>query len=145
MTYIIREATSQDTKEISTFVSQRTGKAISPLHIENRLHFMRENPDESLYVYEEKNQILGTLGFRIRHSADTVVKFSEISVISVEETNSRQAAADKLKSYAEQLTSEHACSGMWWITGSEKNDETRASNEPLGFNETGYRFVKRFL
>ncbi|NOU72588.1 GNAT family N-acetyltransferase [Paenibacillus sp. LMG 31458] len=145
MTYTIREATSQDTKQISSFVSERTGKAISPLHIENRLHFMRENPDESLYVYEEKNQILGTLGFRIRHGSDMILKFSEISVISVDETKNRQAAADKLKSYAEQLTSKHACSGMWWITGSEKNDESRATNEPLGFHETGYRFVKRFL
>lgn len=145
MTYIIREATSQDTKEISTFVSQRTGKAISPLHIENRLHFMRENPDELLFVYEEKNQILGTLSFRIRHSTDTVLKFSEISVISVDETKSHQAAADKLKSYAEQLTTEHDCSGMWWITGSEKNDETRTESGPLGFHEKGYKFVKRFL
>ncbi|MZQ82853.1 GNAT family N-acetyltransferase [Paenibacillus sp. 5J-6] len=145
MTYIIREAQPQDTKEISNFVSRRTGKTISPLHIENRLHFIRDNPDESLYVYEEENQILGTLGFRIRKADDAVVKFSEISVISMEETNSRQAAADKLKSYAEQLTQEHSCSGMWWITGSEINGDSRNAQQPLGFHETGYRFVKRFL
>ncbi|NOV02591.1 GNAT family N-acetyltransferase [Paenibacillus planticolens] len=145
MTYIIREANSRDTKEISSLVFKRTGKLISPLHIENRLHFMRGNPDESLYVYEEENQILGTLGFRIRQADDAVVKFSEISVISIEETNQSQTAAEKLKSYAEQLTQEHACSGMWWITGSENNSDSRRANEPLGFHETGYRFVKRFL
>ncbi|GFZ84908.1 acetyltransferase [Paenibacillus marchantiophytorum] len=145
MTYIIREATSQDTKEISSFISERTGKTISPLHIENRLHFMRENPNESLYVYEEKNQILGTLGFRVRQSADTIFKYSEISVISVNEANNPPAAADKLKSYAEQLTQKHDCTGMWWISGSEKHDESRADREPLGFQETGYKFVKRFL
>ncbi|MBA2941770.1 GNAT family N-acetyltransferase [Paenibacillus sp. CGMCC 1.16610] len=145
MTYIIREANPQDTKEISNFVSKRTGKMISPLHIENRLHFMRDNPDESLYVYEEENQILGTLGFRIRQADDAVVKFSEVSVISMEETDSSQAAADKLKSYAEQLAQEHACSGMWWITGSENHGDSRKAQQPLGFHETGYRFVKRFL
>ncbi|MEC0226590.1 GNAT family N-acetyltransferase [Paenibacillus alba] len=145
MTYIIREATSQDTKEISTFVSARTGKDISPLHIENRLHFMRDNPNESLYVYEEQNQILGTLGFRIRQGDGEILKFSEISVISLDETKHQQAAADKLKNYAEQLTKKHACNGMWWITGAEKHDQSRENNEPLDFHETGYRFVKRFL
>lgn len=145
MTYIIREANPRDTKEISTFVFKRTGKMISPLHIENRLHFMRENPDESLYVYEEENQILGTLGFRIRQADDAVVKFSEISVISMDGNNDCEAAADKLKRYAEQLAQKHACSGMWWITGSEKNGDSRKANEPIGFRETGYRFVKRFL
>ncbi|MDR6883409.1 GNAT family N-acetyltransferase [Bacillus sp. 3255] len=144
MTYIIRQATTQDTEEISSFVSQRTGKLISPLHIENRLHFMRENPDESLYVYEEENRILGTLGFRIRHSEDDIIKFSEISVISIEEdeSNSPQAAGNKLKSYAEQLALKHACSGMWWITGAENHTDNR---KVCGFHETGYRFVKRFL
>lgn len=144
MTYIIREATTRDTKEISTFVSRRTGKMISPLHIENRLHFMRENPNESLYVYEEENQILGTLGFRIRQSEDDIITFSEISVISIEEDEAKspQAAGNKLKSYAEQLAQKHACSGMWWITGAENNTDSRKAN---GFHETGYRFVKRFL
>ncbi|TXK83911.1 hypothetical protein [Paenibacillus sp. N3.4] len=144
MKYVIRKATSQDTQGISSFVSACTGKAISPLHIENRLHFMRDNPDESLYVYEEKNQILGTLSFRIRRSSDTILKFSEISVISSIVPNHRQAAADNLKKYAERLTTENECSGMWWIAGSEKNSSPPA-NEPIGFHETGYKFVKRFL
>jgi hypothetical protein len=145
MKYVIRHATSQDTKQISSFITKLTGKAISPLHIENRLHFMRDNPHEMLYVYEEKQQILGTLGFRILKSNDTELKLCEVSVISFDETNGSTNAADKLKLYAEELAANHACSGMWWLAGSERKNGTHSSNQPIGFQESGYRFVKRFL
>ncbi|OAS23875.1 hypothetical protein [Paenibacillus oryzisoli] len=147
MTTCIREATSQDTSAISSLVSHLTGKMISPLHIENRLHNMRDNPDELLYVYEEKNRILGTLSFRIRRDqAAHNVTFSEISVISFQEDpDSNQAPLEHLRSYAEQLASDHNCSGMMWLTDVASPDQSRAAQSPIGFHETGYRFVKRFL
>ncbi|CAH1228251.1 hypothetical protein PAECIP111891_06258 [Paenibacillus allorhizoplanae] len=147
MTTCIREATPQDTSAISSLVSHLTGKLISPLHIENRLHNMRGNPDELLYVYEEKNRILGTLSFRIRrdHAAHDVT-FSEISVISYkQDPDSNQAPLAQLRSYAEQLASDHNCSGMMWLTDEESTDMSRSARPPIGFHETGYRFVKRFL
>ena len=147
MTSIIREATSQDTSAISSLVSHLTGKVISPLHIENRLHNMRDNPDELLYVYEEKNRILGTLSFRIRRDNEVQnLTFSEISVISIKkDPDSNHAPLEQLKSYAEQLTSDHNCSGMMWLTDVESADKTRTPQPPIGFHESGYRFVKRFL
>ncbi|OCT16248.1 hypothetical protein A8709_02090 [Paenibacillus pectinilyticus] len=143
----IREATPQDTTAISSLVSHLTGKAISPLHIENRLHNLRDNPDELLYVYEDKNRILGTLSFRIRRgSEEPSLSFSEISVISIQQDpDSNQDPQDRLRNYAEQLTSEHNCAGMMWLTGGETSDKSRASQAPIGFHESGYRFVKRFL
>lgn len=147
MTTCIREATPQDTSAISSLVSRLTGKMISPLHIENRLHNMRDNPDELLYVFEEKNRILGTLSFRIRRDqAAHNVTFSEISVISFkQDPDSNQAPLEQLRSYAEQLASDHNCSGMLWLTDVESTDKSRATQSPIGFHETGYRFVKRFL
>jgi hypothetical protein len=147
MTTYIREATPQDTSAISSLVSHLTGKLISPLHIENRLHNMRGNPDELLYVYEEQNRILGTLSFRIRRDhAEHDVTFSEISVISFkQDPDSNQAPLAQLRSYAEQLASDHNCSGMMWLTDVESTDISRTARPPIGFHETGYRFVKRFL
>ncbi|MNR22302.1 hypothetical protein D3C85_1392490 [compost metagenome] len=147
MTSIIREATPQDTSAISSLVSHLTGKTISPLHIENRLYNMRDNPDELLYVYEEKDQILGTLSFRIRrdHEAQHIT-FSEISVISFQnDPATNLAPMEQLKSYAEQLTYDHNCSGMMWLTDTGTTDITRSRPSPVGFHESGYRFVKRFL
>ncbi|NEW07484.1 GNAT family N-acetyltransferase [Paenibacillus sp. SYP-B3998] len=145
MDYVIRQATSQDTTQISSLISQLTGKSISPLHIENRLHFMQSHPNESLYVYVEENQIRGTLGFRIRESTDSDLKFSEVSVLSLDEPSEDPNATDKLKHFAELLANKHACTGMWWVTGSERKNGTHALGQQLGFQETGYKFVKRFL
>ncbi|MEW9699370.1 GNAT family N-acetyltransferase [Paenibacillus sp. SI8] len=145
MSHVIRLATPEDTTLISMFITNLTGKAIFPLHIENRLHFMRNHPNEMLYVYEENKQILGTLGFRIRPEEGTDVKISEVSIISFDETNGSTDPSDKLKQYAEELASKHACTGIWWIAGSEQKNGTHASNQTLRHQETGYRFVKRFL
>ncbi|MDR6552534.1 GNAT family N-acetyltransferase [Paenibacillus qinlingensis] len=147
MASIIREATPQDTSAISSLVSHLTGKVISPLHIENRLHNLRDNPDELLYVYEEENRILGTLSFRIRRDQDAEhLTFSEISVISFkQDPDSNQAPMEQLKTYAQQLTTDHNCSGMMWLTDVESTDKPRSAQPPIGFHETGYRFVKLFL
>lgn len=148
MTSNIREATPQDTTAISSLISHLTGKSISPLHIENRLHNMRDNPNEVLYVYEKQNRILGTLSFRIRRDDEEAnLAFSEISVLSIPmDPESNDAPMDRLKSYAEQLTSDHNCVGMMWLTGADPADhKTRVAQAPIGFHETGYRFVKRFL
>ncbi|HEY1216025.1 MAG TPA: hypothetical protein VGE93_20545 [Bryobacteraceae bacterium] len=145
MNYVIRQATPQDTKEISLFLSRYTGKAISPLHIENRLHFMRNTPFELLFVYEAQCEILGTLAFRIRQYGDNDLKISEASLISSNETQQHQIAGSKLKEYAEQLANQHECTGLWWAAGSESKNGTQSLGQSLGFQETGYRFVKRFL
>ncbi|MFD0695110.1 hypothetical protein ACFQZT_13460 [Paenibacillus sp. GCM10027628] len=145
MNLVIRQATPQDTKEISLFLSRHTGKSISPLHIENRLHFMRGTPYESLFVCETKSEILGTLAFRIRQCGDNEFKNSEASLISSNATQQHQIAGSKLKEYAEQLANQHECTGLWWVAGSESKNGTQSLSQSLGFQETGYRFVKRFL
>ncbi|MBD0382102.1 GNAT family N-acetyltransferase [Paenibacillus sedimenti] len=145
MDYVIRQATPQDTNQISLFLSRRTGKAISPLHIENRLHFMRSTSSEWLFVYEEQNEILGTLAFRIRQSSDAHLKISEASLISSDETQQHQIAGSKLREYAEQLANQHECTGLWWVAGLESKNGTHSLSQSPGFQESGYRFVKRFL
>ncbi|WNR44463.1 GNAT family N-acetyltransferase [Paenibacillus roseipurpureus] len=148
MTSIIREATPQDTTAISALISQLTGKSISPLHIENRLYSMRDNPDELLYVYEEKNRILGTLSFRIKRDAEQFGQliFSEISVMSAaNDSPSAQDPRAQLEDYAVQLANKHNCAGMMWLTETGAAHPSREAQSPIGFDETGYRFVKRFI
>ncbi|UJF33488.1 GNAT family N-acetyltransferase [Paenibacillus hexagrammi] len=145
MDYVIREAVSEDTKEISKLMSQLTGKVIAPLHIENRLHFIRSSPFDSLFVCVEDGCIQGTLGFRIRENLEEVTRYGEVSVIVVDEEAKRKGIGRILMEYAEQLAVEHECVGLWLVSGFQREDEAHNFYKQLGFEETGYRFVKRFL
>ncbi|RTE08695.1 hypothetical protein [Paenibacillus whitsoniae] len=145
MTHTIREATSQDTQLITEFIINLTGKTISPIHVASRLLNMLDLPDERLYVYVEHGRLQGTLGFRIRRSEGTAVTFGEASLLA--EATPRQQLAD----FAEQLASDHGCSGIWWLSclpsepGALTADPRHADNALIGSQENGYRFVKQFL
>jgi|GEM_PF-5758745 len=145
MDYCIRLATPHDTHSISLLFSNLTGLTISPLYIENRLHFMHDHP-HNLYLYEEQGQVLGTLSFRIREHADSTLKLSEASVISSTETSQHELVGDRLREFAAQLASQHSCTGLWWVSSEQDYMNGSPSLSPSPHHqESGYRLVKRYL
>ncbi|MFC5450525.1 hypothetical protein [Paenibacillus aestuarii] len=145
MDYCIRLATSHDSHSISLLFSNLTGRTISPLYIENRLHFMHDHP-YNLYLYEQQGQILGTLSFRIREYADSTLKLSEAAMISSTEADQHELVGGRLRAFAEQLASQHACTGLWWVADEQETmNGTYSLSQSLYRQESGYRLIKRYL
>jgi ribosomal protein S18 acetylase RimI-like enzyme len=144
MRYLIREATIEDKIELSKLMSELTAKAICSTDIENRLEFVRSSPYDWLYVYEEDESILGTLGFRIRENIEEIYRYGEISVIVVSNQAKRKGIGRILMDFADKLAIEHKCKGTWLTTGNKRVEEAHKFYKALGFEETGVRFVKTF-
>lgn len=85
MNYVIREATPQDCIALSRLMTQLLTKEITEEQMKNRLEFVSQSPYDHLFVYEEEDHVLGTLGFRIRENIEDISRYGEISVIVVEQ------------------------------------------------------------
>jgi ribosomal protein S18 acetylase RimI-like enzyme len=144
MRYLIREAIIEDKIELSKLMSELTTKDISSTDIENRLEFVSSSPYDWLYVYEEDESILETLGFRIRENIEEIYRYGEISVIVVSNQAKRKGIGRILMDFADKLAIEHKCKGAWLVTGNKRVEEAHKFYKALGFEETGVRFVKTF-
>ena len=139
----IREASSTDIPELCKLMFQLNQHEISPEDMQNRLHFVKESPFDYLYVYEEEGAIPGLLGFRIRENLEEVSRFGEISVIVVDAETRGKGIGRSLMDFAERLAQEHECMGTWLVSGLGREEEAHKFYKQLGYEITGYRFVKR--
>jgi hypothetical protein len=89
-------------------VFQLTQHEILHIEMENRLNFVNESPCDLLYVCEEKSNIVGVLGFRIRENIGEFSKYT-LSLLILE--NNRKGIDRYLMNYAEPLAKEHRCVG----------------------------------
>jgi GNAT superfamily N-acetyltransferase len=134
-------------RRYSTFVSSDEGIKWSrnlSRGMNNRLEFIEDSPFDSLYVCEENGTILGLLGFRIRENLEEVSKYGEISVIVVDSGARRKGVGRFLMNYAEKLAFEKGCIGTWLVSGFDREEQAHQFYKELGYEITGYRFVKRF-
>jgi len=143
MNYLLRQANAEDAIALSRLMTQLLGKEITEEQMKNRLEFVAQSPFDYLFVYEEEN-IVGTLGFRIRETIEDVSRYGEISVIVVDEEIKRKGIGRILMDFADNLAIEHQCKGTWLVSGLKRIDEAHKFYKELGYEETGIRFVKNF-
>jgi GNAT superfamily N-acetyltransferase len=119
-----------------------SGHPVTPNDMLNRLQFVAESKFDSVYVCEEGGKILGLLGFRIRENLEDVSKFGEVSALVVNAKEKRRGVGRFMMDYAEKLARELGCKGTWLVSGFAREKEAHLFYKQLGYQQTGYRFVK---
>jgi GNAT superfamily N-acetyltransferase len=71
-------------------------------------------------------------------------RFGEISAIVVDKVKRRKSIGRFMMDYAEKLANEYECKGMWLVSGFGREEEAHKFYKQLGYEITGYRFVKLF-
>lgn len=141
----IRRAEQKDIDALCTLMGELSGTAISPEQMLNRLQLVRESKIDSLFVCEEDGQIMGLLGFRIRENLEEISRFGEVSAIVVNSNDRRQGVGRFMIDYAEKLAKELGCKGTWLVSGFGREEAAHNFYKRLGYQTTGYRFVKLFI
>jgi len=141
---IIREMESRDIAVVCELVRQLTGHEISPADMQNRLDWVRCSPIDWLFVCEADGQVQGWMGFRIRENLERVSRYGEVSVLVTNAESRRQGIGRALMAFAENLAREKGCIGTWLVSGLKREAEAHEFYRHLGYEVTGYRFVKLF-
>ncbi|GAX90228.1 hypothetical protein EFBL_1854 [Effusibacillus lacus] len=141
---LLRKATRQDLPKLAELMSQLSGHLTTPTDMENRLRFIDESPFDLLFVCEEDGAVLGLMSFRIRENLEEVSRFGEVSAVVVDPGARRKGVGRFMMEYAEQLAREQGCIGTWLVSGFGREEEAHKFYKEMGYEVTGYRFVKRF-
>ncbi len=141
----IRKAEHKDIDALCSLMDELSGKAISPEQMLNRLQLVKESEIDSLLVCEEDGQIVGLLGFRIRENLEEMSRFGEVSAIVVNSNDRRKGVGRFMMDYAEKLAKELGCKGTWLVSGFGREEKAHNFYKRLGYQTTGYRFVKLFI
>ncbi|WP_407669608.1 GNAT family N-acetyltransferase [Paenibacillus kobensis] len=142
-TLTIRQAGYQDTAALIDLLEQLGGHPITKSEVENRLKLVEESDIDSIYLCCEGDEVLGLLSFRIRHNIEEVSKFGEISGIVVRPEARRKGVGRALMAFAEEHAEQEGCIGTWLVSGFGREEEAHHFYKELGYQVTGYRFVKR--
>lgn len=145
----IRKASKGDIKGLCRLMEQLNGKPLLPEEMERRLDFIERSPIEELYVCTETNNegkkqppLMGALGFRIRENMENMSRYGEVSLLVTDRAVRRKGIGKSLMAYAEHLASERGCIGTWLASGMGRVHGAHVFYESLGYEVTGYRFVK---
>lgn len=139
----IRKLQSRDNDSIRKLLIQ-LGEEEEQSDNANIYDFARKYPSSEVYVYEESGGIIGLLGFRLRQNLEDGSQYGEVSIIVVDENHRRKGIGKKLFDFAEDLAKKHGCKGTWLVSGLHRSSEAHKFYEELGYEVTGYRFVKKF-
>jgi N-acetylglutamate synthase-like GNAT family acetyltransferase len=144
MALTIREAGKSDAAVLALLMTDLARHNVSPDDMLNRLRFITESKYDFLFVCEENGIISGLLGFRIRENIEEVSRFGEVSAIVVNAKEKRRGVGRFMMDYAEKLAREMGCKGTWLVSGFAREKEAHLFYKQLGYQTTGYRFVKLF-
>lgn len=144
MSLIIRAMEARDIPAVCNLIEQLTTHAITPDEMQNRLDMVEQSPIDWLYVAEFEGCVRGFMGFRLRECIERVARYGEISVLVTDAQTRRSGIGRALVDYAEQLAREKDCTGTWLVSGFRRKDEAHVFYQQLGYETTGYRFVKMF-
>ncbi|UNO47791.1 MULTISPECIES: GNAT family N-acetyltransferase [Alicyclobacillus] len=139
----IRSAEINDIPVLCALMTQLTGHTVSADTMANRLKFVAESPYDALYVCHENGMILGCLAFRIRENIEDASRYGEISALVVDDEARRKGVGRFLVDYAEGLARQLGCIGTWLVSGFGREEEAHHFYKSIGYEVTGYRFVKR--
>jgi len=141
---MIRKTLVSDIKAIQLLFQELTGSSISDDDVLNRIQFVQQSTVDTLFVYEHQKIIVGLLAFRIRENIEANNRFGEISVLVVRPEFRKRGIGKELMDYAEHLAREQNCIGTWLVSGFGREEKAHTFYKSLGYETTGYRFVKRF-
>ncbi|OBZ10565.1 hypothetical protein A8L34_18425 [Bacillus sp. FJAT-27264] len=150
MNLVIRKAHKSDAPELHRLMVQLISKPLQLEEVEKRLDFIATSPIEELYVCtgeksgdlaEGHERLLGALGFRVRENIEDYTRYGEISVLVTDKESRRLGVGRQLVEYAEELAAARDCIGTWLVSGTER-EEAHTFYKKLGYEITGYRFVK---
>lgn len=139
---VIRETEESDAPSLCGLMCELSGERISIQDMHNRIRMIKESSTDTMYVFEQTNEVLGTLVFRIRENIREVSRYGEVCVIVVKSEAKRKGIGRELMKFAEQKAEEFGCKGIYLISGFGRKDEAHPFYLELGFEITGYRFVK---
>ncbi len=153
MPFSIRPMEARDAEAVARLMGQLIHTEVSAADMLDRLDWVEHSPIDWLFVAEVTPDagspesgapIEGVLGFRLRENVERVSRYGEISVIVVDEAARRGGVGRALMAFAENLAREQGCIGTWLVSGFKRVDEAHRFYAELGYEITGYRFVKRF-
>jgi len=110
--------------------------------VEDRLRMVEASAIDDLYVLEDEHGIQGLLGFRVRENIEERSRYGEVSALVTRPQARRSGYGRALMAFAEQLAKERGCKGTWLVSGFGREADAHKFYARLGYEVTGYRFVK---
>ncbi|WP_027086964.1 GNAT family N-acetyltransferase [Cohnella panacarvi] len=143
--YVIREAMNPDTPSLRELMHELSGAPISTDDMQNRLDMVRSSTSDSIFVFEQSGEVQGVLVFRIRENVREVSRYGEICIVVVRSDAKRRGIGKALMAFAENKARDLGCLGTYLISGFGRKDEAHRFYLELGYEITGYRFVKSLI
>jgi N-acetylglutamate synthase-like GNAT family acetyltransferase len=140
----VRKAKRKDIPALRVLLTDLSNHELSYSAVEDRLRLIEESPIDELYVLEQEDRILGLLGFRIRENVEEPSRYGEISAIVTLKETRHGGIGRALMEYAEKRAIALGCKGAWLVSGFGREEEAHGFYRKLGYEITGYRFVKSF-
>ena len=144
MEFNIRKAELKDISDLRCLFVDLLGHELTDADVANRLSMVENSSIDELYVLEQENTIQGLLGFRIRENVEEPSRYGEISVVVSKSEMRKKGIGRALMEFAETRAKELGCKGTWLVSGFGREEEAHKFYSKLGYNITGYRFVKSF-
>jgi GNAT superfamily N-acetyltransferase len=139
---MIRPFEIKDKDSIKYLFDVLTGHDISESDVTNRLDFVNNSPVDFLFVYELLDKVVGLLAFRIRENIEENSRYGEISAIVVAPEFQKHGIGVKLVEFAENMAANYDCMGTWLVSGFGREENAHQFYKAIGYEPTGYRFVK---
>lgn len=144
MNSTLRAMERRDIDAARRLLAQLTGYEMTADEMQDRFDYAANSPIDWLFVCEVDGVVRGVLGFRLREQLERVGRYGEIYMIVADENTRRQGVGRTMMDFAEQFAREHHCIGTWLVSGFKRAAEAHKFYERLGYQTTGYRFVKLF-
>jgi N-acetylglutamate synthase-like GNAT family acetyltransferase len=143
--YLIREANEYDVLALCELMLELSGSPISVEGMIDRMQMIEKSSTDCIFVYEQDSTIWGVLVFRIRENIREVSQYGEVCIVVVKSEAKRSGVGRRLMDFAEQKAREHGCKATYLVSGFARKDEAHRFYEELGYEITGYRFVKQLF
>ncbi|MBN1200709.1 MAG: GNAT family N-acetyltransferase [Anaerolineae bacterium] len=134
----------RDVEAACALVRQLTSEALCVEDMRDRLEWVQHSPVDWLFVCEVDGQVQGLYAFRLRERIEHPSRFGEISAIVTDAAARRSGVGRAMMDHAEQMARDTGCIGTWLVSGFKRKDEAHRFYDQLGYEITGYRFVKYF-
>lgn len=138
----IRKAEARDVPAVRELLQILAGGEVTDEVTKDRFRMVEASAIDDLYVLEDSQGVQGLLGFRLRENLEEQSRFGEISALVTRPEARRSGYGRALVEFAEQLARERGCKGTWLVSGFGREKDAHKFYEKLGYEVTGYRFVK---
>jgi GNAT superfamily N-acetyltransferase len=144
MQHVMRAMEPRDMEAVRCLLAQLSGYEMTPDEMRDRLDYAAASPIDWLFVCEVEGVVRGVLGFRLREQLERVSRYGEVYLIVADQDVRRQGIGRAMMDFAEQFAREQGCIGTWLVSGFRREAEAHKFYKRLGYEATGYRFVKLF-